>query len=325
MLATAYLAIAAAPVVPPASIAALFLMPYLVAAASIAAFGHVYHDAFDIEEDRIHGKENLWAPLGNVSRALLILALSAGSILPWLLFPGRSIPVALLAAELAMFILYATPPFRLKERGLPGAVADALYAHTLPALWTWVPFAALYGSTLPRWFPFVLGTWAFAVGMRHILQHQMMQHDADAAANARTFVVRHGTRATASWLAGALLPAEIVGFVVLLFVMAPVTPFLGAVFAIYVSWQAVKFRYLWSARFAIFGTVPDADRVSLVGTLVLSRFYERWLPVLILASLAAVRREYLIFLAVHVLAFRQGLRELRQDARLVAPFVRPVA
>jgi hypothetical protein len=322
MLAVAYYAIAASPAIPPLRVAGPWFVPYLIAAASIAAFGHVYLDAFDLAEDRLLKKENLWAPLSNPSRAVLIALLLAGAILPWLFLPTGPVLFTLLGAELLMFVLYATPPVRLKERGFPGVVADSLYAHALPALWTWIPFAALAGTRSGPGFIGTLGGWAAMVGMRHLIQHQVSGSESDAAAGAATYVVRKGTRASLALLVKGLLPLETVFFVALALQMGPRAPWVLGALTLYATWQAVKFRFLWDGEFALFGNLTDADRATLLGTLVLSRFYERWLPLLMLAWLTASHASYGILLVLHMLFFRQGLREVRQDARLLRSWLR---
>ena len=317
MLAVAYFAIAASPAIPALTDIAPYFIPYLVAAASMAAFGHVYLDAFDLDEDQLLGKENLWAPLGDASRVMVIVLLLSGALLPWLVLPAGPVLFALLGAEFLMFVAYATPPLRLKERGFAGIVADALYAHTLPALWTWIPFAALAGTAVPPRFLALLGAWSTTVGMRHLLQHQVIQSESDAVAGAATYAVRHGSPASLALIVQILLPLEAVLFFALSIAIARYVPWVPVALVAYVAWQTLKFRFLWDGGFALFGRLADADRATLAGTLVLSRFYERWLPVLILGWLASRHGSYAVLLVLHLLVFRQGLREMRQDAMLL--------
>jgi 4-hydroxybenzoate polyprenyltransferase len=294
----------------------------MVAVIGIAGFGHVFLDVFDVEEDRILGKANLWAPLTPLKRLAMIVGLLAASILPWLILPINRAGVAFLALEFAMFFCYAVPPLRLKNRGFLGIAADSMYAHVLPALWTWIPFSLLAGSVADREFPAALAIWSFAVGVRHLLQHQVIQLDSDAAAGARTYAVRSGRDATVRLAAGLVLPVEIASFAFLLALIGKTIPFIPAAFLVYVAWQLSKFRFLWLSRLNLIGRVPDAERVTVAGTLVMTRFYERWLPVLLAIYLALKTPEYALLLIVHLILFRSGFSDIPDDFSLMLNHVR---
>lgn len=323
MLAVAYYALLASPRPPafPKILVALTL--YIVAVVGIAGFGHLYLDIFDVGEDRLLGKSNLWAPLATSARLILVVALLAMSILPWMLLPLGQIGAALIGLEFLMFVLYATPPIRLKERGFPGIMADSMYAHTLPALWTWIPFSHLSGFTAPLWVPALIAVWAFTLGMRHLLQHQVIQLESDAKANAQTAAVRCGREAALSIIVRRLLPLEFSTFAALTVVIGFRSILVPIGFAAYVLWEAFKMRFIWMARLNPIGSISDADRSTVVGTLVLTRFYERWLPVLVLAGLASIERTYLLLLVIHLAVFHSGIVELfRTDFPLLKAYFR---
>lgn len=323
MLAVAYFALATAPRPPVFSAIRLPLLLYLIAVVGIAGFGHLYLDIFDVDEDRLLGKSNLWAPLRNGQRLSLVFLLLAMSVLPWLILPIGRIGAGLIGLEFLMFLLYATPPVRLKERGFPGIVADSMYAHGLPAMWTWIPFSRLSGSSAPAWVPVLIAGWAFIVGMRHLLQHQVIQFESDQIAHARTAVVRRGREAALSLIVSRLLPLEFATFTALAVVMGFRSILVPVGFAVYVIWEAFKMRFIWLAGFNFMGSIDDADRSTVVGTLLLTRFYERWLPVLILGGLAITERSYVVLLVVHLVVFHSGIVELfRTDIPLVKSYFR---
>jgi UbiA prenyltransferase family protein len=314
MLAVAYYAVASAPHPPRISALLAAIGTYLAAVVGIAGFGHVYLDAFDVEEDRVLGKTNLWTPLRTPARFAIIALLLLLSWLPWLALPIGRGGVALIAMEFALFILYATPPIRLKDRGMFGITADALYAHVVPSLWTWIVFSRLSGSVASAWFLVGLVTWTLTVGMRHLLQHQVIQFQSDSVAGARTFAVRHGREKTLRLIVRGILPAEIVAFAMLMMVMSRAAPLAGIGFGIFAAWQLLKIRFLWVGRFNVMGRLADADRATMAGTLIMSRYYERWLPLLILVSVAIQDHAYVLLLLSHVLAFPEGItRLIRED------------
>ncbi len=313
LLAIAYYALASAPQPLRFSEIQIELALYIVAVTGIAGFGHVFLDAFDVEEDRLLGKSNLWAGRSAAGRALLLAVLLAASWLPWIVLPAPPIVVGLLVLEFVMFALYAVPPIRLKERGLPGIVADAMYAHALPALWTWIPFALMARAVTAPWFPLLLGGWSLVVGTRHLLQHQAIQIESDRKAGAKTAAVRRGREATLRLIAGPLLSLEAMAFLGLVVTIGGNMPAVGIGFLVYLIWQLSKLRFLWLARFNIFGAMADEDRVTVVGTLILTRFYERWLPLIVLVVLTFREPSYLPLLLIHLLVFRGGLVELLRD------------
>lgn len=323
MLAVAYYAIASASNPPGFGAMKWYFLLYIVSTVGIAGFGHVLLDVFDVEEDRVLGKQNLWAPLSPASRVLLIGALLMASWLPWLVLPAGPLIVGILSLQFLMFFLYAVPPVRLKERGFPGIVADAMYAHMLPALWTLIPFSVLAGSTSTLWFYVLLAAWSLAVGMRHLLQHQVLQVESDHVAGARTFAVRYGRERTLALMVRRVMPAEVVAFTLLLLSMAGQLPGILLGFGLYLLWQGFRFRRIWMSRFNIAGRMYDADRATVAGTLIMSRFYERWLPVMMLIVLVSRDRSWIVLLGLHVIVFRRAFVEIfHEEVLLAAAYVR---
>ena len=312
LLAVAYFALAAGARPPDLANAIWSLALYMLAAIGIAGFGHLFTDAFDVAEDRTLGKPNLWAPLGPGARTALLVTLLAASWLPWLGLPVGRIGFMLIGLQFVMFALYAMPPIRLKERGFWGIIADAIYAHMLPALITWYPFSILAHSLAPDWFPTLLGAWALTVGIRHLLQHQASQLESDLSANVRTYAVRNGRDATLALIA-RILPLEMVAFIVLLGVIGQRQPIVAAGFGAYLIWQVVKLRTTSLSSFDLRGAHSDADRPVAIGKIVLSGFYERWLAPFILAGLSIAEPSYLVLLIIHLILFRRAFVGMMSD------------
>jgi hypothetical protein len=222
-----------------------------------------------------------------------------------------------------MFILYAVPPVRLKTRGFPGVIADAGYAHALPILWTWFPFAIVARIPLSTAFPAILAVWAMAVGMRHLMQHQAFESAEDTAAGTRTFAVRHGAARTFSLVVRVLIPVELAAFLIVLIYMSFDLPVIAVVFVIYCAFEAFRFRVLWLQRLNILAALSRPDRATIVGTLILSQFYELWLPVTVLSALAFRAPAYVFLLAIYLLVFRNGPGQfLRRDVPQLSAWMR---
>ncbi len=318
MLAVAFYALCLAPVTPPVGVTLRNLALFLVSVIGIAGFGHVFLDAFDVEEDRISGKPNLWANASATTRVMLILGLAAASWLPWLILSNTRLGLLLIGFEFVLFLLYAVPPVRLKTRGFAGIVADAGYAHVLPALWTWIPFALIAGVRTSRIFIIALAVWALLVGMRHLIYHQALEAAEDRAAGTMTFAVRYGARESLSLVVERLLPLEVISFGLLLAVMGIHVIALPIVFIVYCAFEIYRFRVLWIQAIHLTEKLPASDRATIEGTLVLSQFYELWFPVVLLGALAWKSLAYLIIFALYLLIFRNGPVEFfRRDLPLL--------
>ena len=324
MLAFGYFGLLSANSLPPVDRVLGQIVLFLIAVIGIAGFGHVFTDMFDVEEDRIRGQPNLWADSGSWRRVALLSALIAASWLPWIFIPIGRTGLILVAAEFLMFALYAVPPVRLKNRGLAGIVADGMYAHALPALWTWLPFAHLSGARAPVSTGVVIGAWGISVGIRELMHHQAIDADRDRKVGATTYGVRRGRTHLMGLLRRLVLPAEVVTFAMLLGVMTPTSALPAAGFAIYMIWSFVKVRGFWIEPVNLFP--PDSDdSATILARRVLSPFYYGWLPLLLLAGLAIRNPAYLLVALLHLALFGPMIRRLigHEAAFVIALFTRP--
>ena len=301
LLAIAYYMLSQAkPSVPPIS-ALLHIGLFIIATIGIAGFGYLLNDLLDMEEDKKTHSRNLASQLSRFQLVLLLLLLLAIAWLPWLYLPLGWPGIILIGLEFALFALYSIPPIRLKEQGLPGVVADALYAHVVPLLVAWLTFAHLGGVATPSWFGWLLGMWGLIVGLRHILHHQVYDLSRDRRAGVRTFVIRKGrekTKGLVFWVLGV----EVLSFCMLQAVMGYHLPLVVIGFAIYITWQLITVRYTW-----IQGGFYLSQRAGALGLLILSRFYEGWWPFLILISLTFQTPTYIGLVVLHLFLFRQTL------------------
>jgi hypothetical protein len=321
MLAFGYFGLLSGPLTPSAAQLAGQIALFLIAAIGIAAFGHLFTDIFDVAEDRIRGQANLWADSGRLQRWPLLVVLLAASWIPWFFIPIGRLGMMLVAAEFLMFGLYAVPPIRLKNRGLAGLAADGMYAHALPALWTWIPFAHLSGAATPPLIALAIGAWGISVGVRELMHHQAIDVERDREAGATTFGVRRGSRHLMGLLRGVVLPAEMIALVVLLGVMARVSIVPIAGFAVYITWSVIKVRALWLEPVALIPPDTD-DGATVLARRVLGPFYYGWLPLLLLAALVINDPVYLVAAALHMLLFgRMIMRVLIREASLLLSFV----
>lgn len=316
LLALAYFLLAeASPPVP--LVTALFaLVLFLIASIGIAGFAHLLNDVFDVQVDAISAAHNT-TPRRRFVRVSFFIGLSAAALVPWLFLPLGTTGWTLIALEFILFGAYSIPPLRLKGRGIWGALADALYAHTIPLLVMWVTFAAVCGLATPIGFGAMLGVWSVALGLRQILRHELNDRLSDAQARIQTFAVRYGFARTTWLMSRVLLPLELVAFLGLVIVYSAVAPWVAPLFVLYLCWEIFKMRALWLQPIANLFRADANKFLNVWGLLFLTRFYEMWLPLLLLAALVLIAPTYLIMAALHLVLFKNGIVALVSELRLI--------
>jgi 4-hydroxybenzoate polyprenyltransferase len=266
----------------------------------IAGFGYLSNDLGDRKADQKAGKSNLLAQIPMVQIIALLLGFVVLALVPWVVFfPLDLLAACLLAAEFLLFILYVLPPFRLKERGLLGVVADALYAHAIPAILAAITFGALAGREPAALFLFLLGLglWQFCLGMRNILLHQLKDVGNDRISGIRTFVTVVGEERVHHLLLRVFVPMELLCWLLFLGILAPVTwlPLVG--WPVYLAWQLPRQTKKRDLRGWLYSYLDD--------------FYIPWFPILVLAALTIQDWQMVILLALHVLLFKTSLSPVR--------------
>ncbi len=299
LLAVAYLLLGQQPV--PLARSAGVLALFLATSVATAAFGHLLNDFADQHADRTagiaRGLHDL-SPAGR--RALLVVALAA-ALLPWLALPRDRWNVACFAAELALLAAYSLPPCRLKERGVGGVIADALYAHALPVAIAATTFR-LVGGEHGAWyaaFAVTLVVWKLAQGLCGALVGQIRGRRADRRSGTRTLVSRLGPRRALGWVNRLLLPLQGAAFLAVCGVVAWRHPWFAPLYPAFLLWTAWKVRRLWrKPRSFLHRTYP--------GYILLNDFHELWMPLLWLIPALARDPAYAWVLGAHLLLFRSA-------------------
>ena len=290
------------------------LLALLVSMFFVAAYGHVVNDIFDIEVDALASKENRMAPLQRGQRILLSLGLAVAGVIPWWSISFNSISAVSLAAIYILLTIYPAPPFRLKERYIWGAVADAATVHAIPTLLVATVFSGL-GATLQAesdTLVFVATAWAFAVGMRGVLLHQIWDRENDLKSGVKTLATKFGEESLCTGINYLVFPFEAIlcgGLVILIsqtrpWFLFPCAVYLGLLF--------------FSTRYDEFDPSPSQE--AYVGkNILLHDFYEVWLPLSLLVLLSVREPKFLLLLALHITLFYPAIKQrLLVSARSLA-------
>lgn len=289
----------------------------------IAGFGYFCNDVTDREADRKAGRPNGTLALTKMQIALLFAFFVVVALVPWVLyFPVNWVSLGLLAGQFLLFIAYATPPLRLKERGVLGLVADALYAHAIPAILAGYTFHLLTNQIYKHTFLLLgaLGSWQFFLGLRNILQHQILDVEHDRGAGSCTYAVQAGPKAAFNLMKGLFVPLEILGFVTFTVVISLTIPVMVIAWPVYLLIAGLIVRLHWKEKLLH----PLNDRLHFF----MDDYYLRWIPLILLGALCLRGPRMGTLLLLHLLLFKNGLtpffravlRSCRQVlARLVPP------
>lgn len=274
-----------------------FLM--LLAFIASGIFVRFYNDLFDMAADARGGKFNLASKATPFWQVMAPVLATAFILLVLGILKAPAYLYGLMGLQHLLYILYSTPPVRLKNRGLVGVLTDAAYGHAVPAVIGWAFAISLSDEPINsfRLFPALLLIIAMQLlsGVNNILFHQITDFEKDRAAATRTLVVAIGKTRAVNLGVKWLVPVELsllmaflfsVGFgfqVPLLIVMCPLI--LAHVLA----------GYLASYR------RRDMENGQLL--LRLNEVYDTWLPLAFLGMLIGDKSDFWLLLVFHLLAF----------------------
>ncbi|MDX2362336.1 MAG: hypothetical protein QNK23_16125 [Crocinitomicaceae bacterium] len=265
-------------------------------AVGFAGIGYLTNDLSDKSKDLLAGKDNIVGDLSAVFVGLLGLLFVALALGPWFYLPLDYISIILIITEITLFIIYAFPPFRLKEKGILGLVADALYAHVIPAILASWTFFLVGGKQYEYMIPFLisLSAWQLVCGIRNILSHQLKDYENDIKSNMTTYIVKRGVDGMENKMNRIFIPLEITLFLVfILFIHIEVTYMLPVLF---IYWVIALNRFP--------KTVEDKSQpLSKHRTNILDKFYIQWLPFIIITGGIFIDMEVRYIILGHILLF----------------------
>jgi hypothetical protein len=265
----------------------------------------VINDLSDRDEDLAAGKANRLAGRSRAFAAMLVIVTAGAGVVFCILWRRDTLLLtAYLGAWLA-FSLYSLPPFRWKARGILGVFCDASGAHLFPTLVAVI--LAFRGADRPvnaLWLT-VIGTWAFANGLRGILWHQLTDREHDRVAGVHTFAERHSPRLPIFIGTYVAFPLELLALTAMLWLMRAPLPLVALLAYAYFVRKRLR---NWEMNAVIVAPKPRF-------LIVLHEYYDVFLPIALLVT-SALRHPFdWIVLAVHVTLFRGRRRQVWSDLR----------
>lgn len=283
---------------------------YLVTTIGIAGYGQLMNDLCDREQDRRTGAHNLMSGKNGKQIAIQFFGILMIAGLPWLWLPSSPPIFALVGLELVLLTLYSVPPFRLKNRGVLGVLADASYAYSIPILVSTLVFGRIGNVPVPPVLFCVLFAWSFCEGLYSILNHQLQDEERDRMDNIKTFVTRFGWERAFRIMSRVLLPLELICFLMLLVYMVGRAPLVPIGYVLFVAWMFYRRHNFAIWQTAQFRRMPELDRVFFVNAILLFRFYIEWCPLLLLLTLVWHSPIYILWLFLHLYLFKNGVTAL---------------
>ncbi|MBO73676.1 MAG: hypothetical protein CMD33_00195 [Flavobacteriales bacterium] len=274
---------------------------FLVCIASVASYGHIVNDVFDVESDRQAGKPNVMAGMKSWQQAGLCLAsIVSGFVL--LLLPGRDWwAIVVLFVNYLLPTIYAIPPLRLKVRGFAGVLTDALGAHVVPTLFVLVVVGFFRDGMSPTAVGIGVSVlvWSFFFGMRGIIVHQILDMSGDLESDVVTFAGRRPREVLRRLVLECFYPVEVAALCVFVGLMIPYSWILASVSGVYVLLEFGKVRS--GMTMPVFFDVLDSRERYV--PLLNNAFYELWLPYGLIIQLCVLDHKFIIIGLFHFLIF----------------------
>ena len=273
----------------------------------IAGIGYYINDIKDIDKDRKAGKFNLIAGLSNTYKVVIFIFLLLLAVMPWFYLPLTLQNLPFFLFEFLLFYAYASPPLRLKEKGIWGMITDSLYAHANPALLAAITFSLLAGNDCPHFFLYVtsLVFWQFILGVRNILMHQIEDHQKDIISGTLTFVTQYGKEKSDKLLKRVFLPLELISFIFFALVVNKVIPFFIMSYLIFLVIITFRIKVFWKE------SIPGSLKKRL--SFFVDDFYLEWIPLLILVGLISYDSSFIWLFIIHIFLFKNVVKSILRD------------
>ena len=271
------------------------LLLTLLALVPGAVYVSVLNDLTDREADRLAGKPNRLAGRPTAPAVVaLAIAVVAGAAIAVAAWGDDPATLVVYAGAWIAFALYSIPPVRLKARGAVGAIADAAGAHLFPHLFVVAVVLEDAGRPFSGAWPWIVGAWALAHGLRGAMWHQLGDVEADRRSGLRTFAGADPDRARRLGTY-VLFPAELVAFVVLL--IAAGGAVVAALLPLYAVLEVRRMRR-WGGTVVIAQPAPGPSyRIAM------NEFYVAVYPLAFLVAATVRHPRDAVVLVVHLVVF----------------------
>lgn len=275
----------------------------------IAGLGYVINDLYDIDADIKAGKKNAFIGKSNAFKICILLILSVIAIAPWFWLKSNWIIRIALVFQMFLFVIYAHPFTRLKEKSLWGPLCDALYGHVVPIIIACLTYEQYlqqcpYSSYL---FFGALFIWQILKGFRNIFIHQLEDFHHDQQSGIQTWTTIKGQDEVYQKILYFILPLEIVALFIFFIAITPHFPLIWGYF--------IVFLLINIYGNGLFRNIQWHPKIYFANTYLyfLNNFYEVYLPYFFLFFCISKQPFFTILLCIHVALFPSTISILIQD------------
>lgn len=295
-------------VVLPKAIGNLVLL--LIGVVIGALFATLNNDYHDLKTDMMNHRYNRLQGLPRrLSFSLIILTVIFGLTFAYSLRSNTHTLIAYLSAWV-IFAIYDIPPFRLKNRGVWGAMADASGAHLFPTLFIAFGMQSYLHLPIDGWVAGSIAFSSWAIGFRSIVSHQYDDLENDTKSGLRTFAVLQKNTEPVKWLGASILSAEVGALVIALFSLQQNT--LLVLLGLYFFMALLLTRFTDISFVSIRGRSQQQCRTWMIS------YYQSVMPLVLFWNLSLVSPWMAIFIPVYIFLFPKDFNIISND--LVALF-----
>lgn len=271
-----------------------FLFFLFVSLGIGASYVSLINDFTDLEEDLKAGKSNRLLGVSKSKQRLLISATLVGILIAiYILLPFVE-GLLLFLGALIVYTLYSVPPFRLKNRGGWGVLADSLGAHAFPSMGIFAILSQFMIESVDWMALLLIGIWSLFYGLRGILGHQYSDLENDESVGLNTFATGFPIDKVRQMEWPILLVEQLALVGLLLYFKLGLLLLLLILYFGYV----LLLRWKGNMRFVIILHPPQPD-----WNIVMSAFYQVILPIGILGLLGMVHPWVYLMIPIYGVLF----------------------
>jgi hypothetical protein len=185
----------------------------------------------------------------------------------------------------------------LKERGIWGLLFDAAGAHAIPTVFVGVAITT-FAVEIERSYLWMItaACWASVYGLRGIIIHQIRDSENDIIAGVGTYGAKSDISRLRTVLNRVVLPFEIILLFIMTGFLATYNSVIFIATVLYVLLEVV--RHIFTSKKTLAPYASKRESYIFRGD-----YYEVWLPVILIVSLAAFDKNYLFLLVSHFVLF----------------------
>jgi 1,4-dihydroxy-2-naphthoate octaprenyltransferase len=273
----------------------ILLLLSLITSFGFAALGYLINEYFDQEDDAKAGKINKLKFIPKLYLIKLIVIILLATFTPWIILPFDEISGVLVTTQIALFFLYASPPFRFKKNSYLSGITDALYAYIIPLLLSYYTYY-LYSGSASINFHYIIcySILLYIAGYRNIIIHYINDIFKDKKAGLITMPRAIGVNNTNNLLISLLF----IEFVLLIITVVIISKEIFLLWFLFLPILFLVYKAISQAQ-----KLPDKIIVNKPIRHAPDLYYQVYAPAIILAVLIWYDFKWALLVPIHIALF----------------------